>query len=185
VLLITSALANTGASHAENSLEFVTSRLDRSTASGGDSRGDPDSARANSGATGNRRRRLDRDSAAIRSPVQDSRRPTQCAGGPRCTQGQGLAPKQQRRCPGLSIAGRSVTERARPTGGQHALHRKATPQFPCAGLGAKRFVGRALNRPWCARAAHTRRGARRSWLRMPMIASRARSAHAVANQSPE
>ena len=53
--------------------------------------------------------------------------PTRCAGGPRCTQGQGLAPRQQRRCPGLSIAGRSVTERARPTGGQHALHRKATP----------------------------------------------------------
>jgi hypothetical protein len=49
----------------------VTSRLDRSTASGGESRGDPDSARAHSGATGNRRRRLDRDSAAIRSPVHD------------------------------------------------------------------------------------------------------------------
>jgi hypothetical protein len=47
----------------------VTSRLDRSTASGGQSRGNPNSARANSGATGNRRRRLDRDSAAIRSPV--------------------------------------------------------------------------------------------------------------------
>ncbi len=58
------------------------------------------------------------------------RRPTRCVGGPRCTQGQGLAPGQQRRCPGLSIAGRSVTERARPTGGQHALHRKATPRFP-------------------------------------------------------
>jgi hypothetical protein len=34
---------------------FVTSRLDRSTASGGESRGDPDSARGNFGATGNRR----------------------------------------------------------------------------------------------------------------------------------
>jgi hypothetical protein len=33
----------------------VTSRLDRSTASGGESRADPGSARANSGATGNRR----------------------------------------------------------------------------------------------------------------------------------
>jgi hypothetical protein len=108
----------------------VTSRLDRSTASGGESRGDPDSARGNFGATGNRRRRLDRDSAAIRSPVQDSRRPTRCAGGPRCTQGHGLAPRQQRRCPGLSIAGRSVTERTRPTDGQHVLHRKATPRFP-------------------------------------------------------
>ena len=78
---------------------FVTARLDRSTASGGESRGDPDPARANSGATGNHRRRLDRDSAAIRSPVQDGRRPTRCAGGPRCTQGQGLAPRQQCRLP--------------------------------------------------------------------------------------
>jgi hypothetical protein len=110
---------------------FVTSRLDRSTASGGESRGDPDPARANSGATGDHQRRLDRDSAAIRSPVQDSRRPTRRAGGPGCTQGQGLAPRQQCRRPGLSLAGRSVTERARPTGGQHALHRKATtPRFP-------------------------------------------------------
>jgi hypothetical protein len=33
----------------------VTSRLDRSTASGGESRGNPNSALANSGATGNRR----------------------------------------------------------------------------------------------------------------------------------
>ena len=98
---------------------FVTSRLDRSTASGGESRGDPDPARANSGATGNHRRRLDRDSAAIRSPVQDSRRPTRCAGGPRCTQGQSLAPRQQCRRPGLSIAGRSVT-RASPTDGWSA-----------------------------------------------------------------
>jgi hypothetical protein len=161
----------------------VTSRLDRSTASGGQSRGDPESARANSGATGNRRRRLDRDSAAIRSPVQHSRRPTQCAGGPRRTQRLGLAPGQQRRCPGLSIAGRSVTERARPTGGQHALHRKATPR--CPGLGAKRLVGRALSRPWYARADRSRREARRSWLRMPMVASRPRSANAVANQTPE
>jgi hypothetical protein len=43
--------------------------------------------------------------------------------------------------------------------------------LPCAGLGAKRFVGRALSRPWCARAERTRREARRSWLRMPTIAS--------------
>jgi hypothetical protein len=109
---------------------FVTSRLDRSTASGSESSADPGSARANSGATGNRRRRLDRDPAAIRSPVQDSRRPTRRAGGPRRTQGQGLAPGQQRRCPGLSIAGRSVTERARPMNRQHAWHRKATPRSP-------------------------------------------------------
>ena len=87
---------------------FVTSRLDRSTASGGESTGDPDSARAHSGATGNRRRRLDRDSAAIRSPVQDSRRPTRRAGGPGCTQGQVLAPRQPCRRPGLSLAGHSV-----------------------------------------------------------------------------
>ena len=81
---------------------FVTSRLDRSTASGGEYQGAiPTPARGTSGATGNRRRWLDRDSAAIRSPIQDSRRPTRCAGGPRCTQGQGLAPGQQRRCPGL------------------------------------------------------------------------------------
>jgi hypothetical protein len=129
----------------------VTSRLDRSTASGGESRADPGSARAHSGATGNRRRRLDRDSAAIRSPVQDSRQPTRCAGGPCRTQGQGLAPGQQRRCPGLSIAGRSVTERTRPTAGQLALHRKTTP-LSCADLDAKRSMGRALSRPWCARA---------------------------------
>ena len=57
---------------------FVTSRLDRSTASGGESRGDPDSARADSRAIGDHRRRLDRDSKAIRSSVQDSRRPTRC-----------------------------------------------------------------------------------------------------------
>ena len=98
---------------------FVTSRLDRSTASGGESRGDPDPARADSRAIGNHWRRLDRDSAAIRSPVQDSRRPTRCAGGPRCTQGQGLAPGQQRRCPGLSIAGRLVIQTS-PTDGWSA-----------------------------------------------------------------
>ena len=58
------------------------------------------------------------------------------AGGPRCTQGHGLAPgQQQHRCPGLSIAGRSVTERTRPTSGQHALHRQATPRLFAAGLG--------------------------------------------------
>jgi hypothetical protein len=110
---------------------------------------------------------------SIPSPttVQDSRRPTRCAGGPRCTQGQGLASGQQRRCPGLSIAGRSVTERARPTRGQHALHRKATPRFPALVSAQKRFLGRALSRPWCARAERTRREARRSCLRMPTIAS--------------
>ena len=84
--------------------------------------------------------------------VQDSRRPTRCAGGPGCTQGQGLAPRQQCRRPGLLLAGRSVVERARPTGGQHALHRKATTALPCAGLAAKRFVGFALSQPRVRRA---------------------------------
>ena len=97
----------------------VTSRLDRSTASGGESRGDPGPARADSGATGNHRRRLGRDGPAIRSSVQDGRRPTQCAGGTRCTQGQSLAPRQRRRRPGLSIAGRSVIERDGRARGAH------------------------------------------------------------------
>jgi hypothetical protein len=54
----------------------------------------------------------------------------------------------------------------------------------CAGLGAKRFVGRALSRPWSARAERSRREARRSWSLMPMIPSRARSADAIATQRP-
>ena len=130
--------------------------------------------------------RLDRDSAAIRSPVQDSRRPTRCAGGPGCTQGQGLAPRQQCRRPGLSIAGRSVVERARPTRGQHATHRNATtPRFP---RWSRRETPRELRfepSRKCAHADCTCRDARRSGSRMPMIASPARSAIAVANQTPE
>ena len=103
---------------------LVAARLDRSTASCGESRDDPDPPRADSGATGNHRQRLGRDGPATRPSVQDSRRPTRCAGGPRCTQGQSLAPRQRCRRPGLSIAGRSVIERARPTRGQHASHRR-------------------------------------------------------------
>ncbi len=125
---------------------LVAARLDWSTASCGESRDDPGPPCADSGATGNHRRRMGRDGPAIRPSVQDGRRPTRCAGGPRCTQGQSLAPRQRRRRPGLSIASRSISDRDGRARGQHASQPGETA-LACAGLAAKRFVGCVVSRP--------------------------------------
>jgi hypothetical protein len=72
---------------------LVAARLDRSTALCGESRDDPGPPCADFRATRNHRQRLGRDGQAIRPSVQEGRRPTRCASGPRCTQGQSLAPR--------------------------------------------------------------------------------------------
>ena len=125
-LLLTSALANTDASHAENSLErpampaYARSHIVP-----------PDEVGVYHCMARCVRRAFlcGVDPLTNHGSRQPSADPMHC-GGPRCTQGQGLAPGQQRCRPGRSIAVRSLTERARPTAGQHALHRKATPRFP-------------------------------------------------------
>ena len=79
---------------------------------------------------------------------------------------------------------RPLDRRASPTDAWPArIARRQRRTLPCAGC---RETLRALrvSRPQCARAGCTRREARRSGSRMPMIAGPARSAIAVANHMP-